>query len=104
MSSVPQERSEDHVHDEHMSWQTYAKIAAILTIITAIEVATYYVDIGEALVYVLLVLSALKFGIVVGYYMHLKFDNRLYTYMFAFGLVTAMGIIVAFLALFDRLW
>lgn len=103
MSSVAQERSEEVAH-EHPSWQTYAKIAALLTVITAVEVATYYIDVGELIVYILLILSALKFGIVVGYYMHLKFDNRLYTYMFTFGLTTALGIVVAFLALFDRLW
>jgi len=80
----------------------YAQIAAILTVITAIEVATYYIDIGSMLVWVLLILSALKFGIVIGYYMHLKFDNRLYTYLFMFGVVTALCIVVAFLALFDR--
>lgn len=82
----------------------YAQIAAILTVITAIEVATYYVNIGSMLVWVLLILSALKFGIVIGYYMHLKFDNRLFSYMFLFGVITALCIVVAFLALFDRLW
>ena len=84
--------------------RTYVEVAIFLGVITAIEVATYYIDIGELLVYVLLILSALKFGIVIGYYMHLKFDNRLYTFMFCFGLATAIGIVVAFLALFDRLW
>lgn len=102
MSSVPTDRSEEVAH-EHPTWAAYARIAAILTVITALEVATYYLDIGSMLVYVLLVLSALKFGIVIGYYMHLKFDNRLYTFMFVFGLVTAASILVAFLALFDRL-
>ncbi|MCO5178384.1 MAG: cytochrome C oxidase subunit IV family protein, partial [Thermomicrobiales bacterium] len=76
----------------------------ILTVITALEVATYYIDIGSMLVWVLLILSALKFGIVIGYYMHLKFDNRLFTFLFLFGVVTALCIVVAFLALFDRLW
>ncbi|HAX25347.1 MAG TPA: cytochrome C oxidase subunit IV family protein [Thermomicrobiales bacterium] len=102
MSSVPQEQAGSPAH-EHPTWQTYAKIAAILTIITALEVATYYLDIGSMLVYVLLVLSALKFGIVIGYYMHLKFDNRLYTFIFGAGLAAAISILVALLALFDRL-
>ncbi|HMM42973.1 MAG TPA: cytochrome C oxidase subunit IV family protein, partial [Thermomicrobiales bacterium] len=97
------ERAEEVAH-EHPTWQAYARIAAILTIITALEVATYYIDIGELLVYVLLILSALKFGIVIGYYMHLKFDNRLYPFIFCCGLGRAIGIVVASLALFDRLW
>ena len=105
MSSVPQEPAiADAGQGHHPGWRVYAQIAAILTVITAIEVATYYIDIGSMLVWVLLILSALKFGIVIGYYMHLKFDNRLYTYLFMFGVVTALCIVVAFLALFDRLW
>lgn len=103
MSSVPRDEAEVVAH-EHPTWHVYAKIAAILTVLTALEVATYYVDIGSLLVYVLLILSALKFGIVIGYYMHLKFDNRLYTFMFGFGLAAAVGILVSLLALFDRLW
>lgn len=105
MSSNPQEQMiEDAGQEHHPGWRMYAQIAAILTVITAIEVATYYVNIGSMLVWVLLILSALKFGIVIGYYMHLKFDNRLFSYMFLFGVITALCIVVAFLALFDRLW
>ena len=49
----------------------YVVIAAILAIITSIEVAVYYIDaLEDFLVYILLCLSAIKFGIVVGYYMH----------------------------------
>ena len=36
----------DHHADEHAhpGWQIYARIAVILTVITGVEVATYYVD------------------------------------------------------------
>mgnify|MGYP002779058046 FL=1 len=94
-------------HDEehsHPGWKTYTIIAAILAIITALEVATYYVDLGAALVPILMVMSAVKFVIVVGWYMHLKFDNRLFTIFFGFGMAVAISVILSFLALFDRLW
>jgi cytochrome c oxidase subunit 4 len=103
MSAVPQHAPNEVTEHAHPGWQVYAKIAVILTIITAIEVATYYIDIGSLIVWVLLVLSAVKFAIVIGYYMHLKFDNRLFTTVFLSGLFAGLTIVVAFLALFDRL-
>lgn len=96
-------------HEEehsHPGWKTYSLIAVVLAIITALEIGTYYVEetLGEALVWILLGLSVVKFVLVVGWYMHLKFDNKLFTWLFGFGLAVAISVIVSFLALFDRLW
>ena len=52
---------------------------------------------------VLIVLSAVKFAIVVMFYMHLKFDNRLFTGMFLSGLGMATFTIIVFIALFHGL-
>ena len=80
---------------------TYIKIAAILAAITVVEVAIYYFDLGRTLlVTLLLALSAVKFATVVGYFMHLKFDDRRLTWIFAAGLVVAFSIIMALYALF----
>jgi cytochrome c oxidase subunit 4 len=99
--SVPQHK-DDHEH-AHPGVRTYVEIAIILAIITSIEVAVYYIPaLEDFLVYILLVLSALKFVIVVGYFMHLKFDNRLFTYVFGFGMVLGIGLVTSFLALFNR--
>ena len=98
---------DDHHAEEHAhpGWQVYVRIAVILSIITAIEVATYYIDALESsLVWILIVLSAVKFVIVVGWYMHLKFDHKLLTYTFLAGLVTAGSIMLALMAVFNRLW
>ena len=74
----------DH-HDadehDHPSDGTYVKIAAILTVLTAIEVSTYFLENGavqlsrDFLVSVILVLMVVKFAIVALYFMHLKFDD-----------------------------
>lgn len=100
MASVPVEQgTEEH----HPGVREYAIIAVILTVITAVEVALFYIpSIHDHLAYFLIVLSLLKFVIVVGYYMHLKMDNRLFRYMFAAGFIIAVSIVSAFLALFDR--
>jgi hypothetical protein len=40
--------------------------------------------------------------IVVGYYMHLKFDNKLFTWLFGAGMVTGGSVVITLIALFDR--
>lgn len=84
----------------HPGYRTYINIAVVLTVITAIEVSVYYVDaVRPALVPALLALSALKFVLVVGFYMHLKFDPRLLTGLFVFGLTIAAAIVLGLLGL-----
>jgi cytochrome c oxidase subunit IV len=100
MATPAHEHAGDRPHPPIMQ---YVLIAAILAIITAIEVATYYIDaIHGALVYILIVLSVLKFVIVVSYYMHLKFDNRLLTWIFGLGMLAGGSVVMALIALFDR--
>src|SRR5688572_31353861 len=58
-------------HD-HPTWSTYWKVALILTVITIVEVWAYYIpQLVESRIFVpfLLVLSAVKFFIVVMFYM-----------------------------------
>jgi cytochrome c oxidase subunit IV len=90
------------VHEQsHPSPKAYVVIALILAVITAIEVAVYYIPaLLGVIVPILLVLSALKFTMVVGYFMHLKFDHKLYTGLFAGGLVIAATIVGALIILF----
>ena len=100
MAMPNREHAEEHAHPPAMQ---YVLIAAILAIITAIEVATYYIEaIEPVLVYILIVLSVLKFVIVVGYYMHLKFDNRLFTWIFGMGMLAGTSVVIAMIALFNR--
>lgn len=85
----------------HPGAREYIKIAVALTIITAIEVTVYYLEaMRPILAGVLIVLSAVKFALVVMFYMHLKFDHRLFSGVFLFGLGTAAFTIIAFIALF----
>jgi cytochrome c oxidase subunit 4 len=86
----------DHAHPGPLE---YAQIGVVLAIITAVEVALYYIDIGfTPLVLVLIVLSAAKFLFVVLWFMHLKFDNRLFSTMFAGGFVLALALFVVVLS------
>ncbi|MGH7185799.1 MAG: cytochrome C oxidase subunit IV family protein [Pseudomonadota bacterium] len=86
----------------HASLRTYVQVAMVLAIITAIEVATLYVP-GipkEMLVASLLIMSIIKFVLVVGFFMHLKYDSPIMRAVFVAPLVLSILIILALMALF----
>ena len=45
-------------------------------------------------------LSAVKFTLVVMFYMHLKFDNRFFTFLFGGPLLLALVVVVSLLLIF----
>ena len=93
--------TETHSTTEHgMSNAGYVRIAVILAEITALEVATYYVDFGAFFLPSLLLMMVVKFIIVVSYFMHLKFDNKLFSWVFYAGLILALTVYGIFLATF----
>jgi cytochrome c oxidase subunit 4 len=79
-------------------------IGGVLAIITAVEVAVFYIQALDAvLVPVLLVLSAAKFALVVMFFMHLRFDSPVLTGLFMAGLVLAVFMVTALIALYHFL-
>src|SRR3984893_258986 len=87
----------------HPGPKTYALIGVVLAIITLVEVWAYNQPfLRPALVPILLALSAVKFATVVGFYMHLRFDNPLFLAVFGFGLAVAFSVITAFMFLFGQ--
>jgi len=94
---------EEHVHP---TWSTYWKVAVILTAITAGEVWVYYIPsfvASRAFVPTLLTLSAVKFAIVVMFYMHLKYDHKLFRTLFTGPLMVAIITLFALMFLFGHL-
>jgi cytochrome c oxidase subunit 4 len=86
----------DTVVHEHPSDAKYVKIALILGVITALEVATYFWEDASTgvLVAVLFPMMIAKFAIVTGYFMHLKYDNPIFKSVFVFGLILAVVVYV----------
>lgn len=77
----------------------YTQIGVILAVLTAIEVGVYYIDMDHnVLVAALIALAALKFGLVVAFFMHLKFDSRLFATMFLGGLAIALSVFLVALS------
>ena len=94
------------IEKEHPTWSVYWKVALILTLITVAEVWVYYIPsivASRAFVPMLLIMSAVKFFIVVAFYMHLRYDHKLFRALFTAPLIIAMTTIVALLFLFGKL-
>jgi cytochrome c oxidase subunit IV len=115
-TSTTQEHSAGttHTHDpnvkgHHPSDMLYVKVAAVLAVLTAIEVATYFESVfpffenRALLIPLLLILMAIKFYLIAKYFMHLKFDDKLLERVFLVGLVTAAVVYVVMLSAF-RFW
>ena len=82
----------------HPRDRDYVVIALILGVLTAIEIAFYFLedDLGMGLVIgSLIFLMIIKFIIVGAYFMHLKFDNPIFMRVFILGLAMAIILYVA---------
>ena len=87
-------------HSRHPTFKQYVLVAIILFAITIVEFLIIWpVNRIEAFsTPILIILSIIKFAIVISFYMHLKFDNKLLTWIFLGGL--ALGTAVTFSLLF----
>ena len=91
-------------HTQHPPVRTYLLVAAVLAVITAVEVSVYYITVlARFLAPLLIVLSAAKFSLVVMFFMHLKSDHRAFTGLFVGPLAVAALITLALMALFGAL-
>jgi cytochrome c oxidase subunit 4 len=90
-------------HTRHPGTKEYVRIAVILGVVTAAEVAIYYVDwIHEhgLLIPLLFLFAVIKFSLVVMWFMHLRFDSRTYARFFVMGLAGAITLFLVVLLIF----
>lgn len=88
-------------HARHPSPKEYIRIAIILGLVTAGEVAIYYIDsLRDVLVPLLFVFAVIKFALVVLWFMHLRFDSRTYSRFFLMGLAGAITLFLVMLMIF----
>jgi cytochrome c oxidase subunit 4 len=82
---------EGHDAPHHPEPRQYVTIAVVLAVITAIEVAVYYITaVKDFLIPMLLVMSVIKFALVVLWFMHLRFDSHVFRRFFLIGVVLAL--------------
>ncbi len=106
MSTAPTAEAprEDEELAHHPGPRKYVWVAIILAVVTAIEVAIYYIpSIAERpglLVTSLLIFAVIKFVMVAGYFMHLKFDSPVFRRFFVTGIILAIAIFAVVLVYF----
>src|SRR3989475_10252114 len=94
--AMPETREHDHPNVG-----TYLRVAAILVILTVLEVGVFYVPAFHVvLVPTLLALSAVKFALVVLFYMHLRMDSRFFSFLFGGPVLLTFVVLVAPLFLY----
>lgn len=97
-TATPRERA-------HPTPAKYTAIAVILAVITMVEVAVVYTEyLQPVLMPILLVLSATKFALVAMFFMHLRFDHRLFSIFFVGGLLLASSVLITLMTLFRVLF
>jgi len=86
----------------HPGPATWVRVLVLLTVATVLEVLTYAFEgtLGALTAPILILFAIVKFVLVVAYYMHLKFDNRILTGIFAWGMLIAISIFAAMAALY----
>jgi len=100
-AEAPEEVRSLRPHIAHPDPRDYIRIAVVLLVITLIEVSTYYVKPPHnVLVPVLLTFTVVKVSLVVMWFMHLKFDSRLYARLFLMGIAFAVTLYLIVLLLF----
>ncbi len=91
-------------HAGHPGPALYAIIAVALVILTFMELAVYYVTFLQPLLVPILILLAIaKFLLVGGFYMHLYYDQKIFTIFLVFPLILACFIAAALLMIFSAL-
>jgi cytochrome c oxidase subunit IV len=88
VETAPHEGGTAHAHP---SDGQYIAIAIVLAVITAVEVAFSYIEAVESILAPsLIIMSIGKFFLVVAWFMHLRFDSRLFRRLFVAGVVLAI--------------
>lgn len=88
----------------HPRPRDYWMIGGLLAVITAAEVAVTYLDFLDGVLAPLLLTMAVdKFALVVGWYMHLRFDRPIYRNLFLLGAFAAPLLLGAVLFTFGVL-
>lgn len=92
--------SEGREVEAHDSGPNYLYVFLILALFTAMEIGlAFLTDLPDGLTLGLLIfLAATKVGLVVLYFMHLKFDHRLFVLPFALAAVIAVPLLVIVVA------
>lgn len=87
--------SEHHTKEHHLiGYGTYFMIWLSLISLTVLTVSIAGVDFGNIALLIALLIAAIKSGLVINYFMHIKFDDIIFKIFFLVALATLFAIFV----------
>lgn len=85
--------------EAHPGPQQYLGVAGVMAVVEVLELVVYYLGVlGDSALSLLLLLTVVQFALIAMWYMHLRFDSRIFWTMFVGGLVLAAALFVVVLA------
>ena len=92
------ENEKDHI----IPYRTFLLVLAGLISLTLISVTVTKIYLGTLTVFIALLIAAVKSTFVLRFFMHLKFENRMFTIM-VIGVILLIGVVI-FITLLDYLY
>lgn len=90
------ENNNHHNEDHHIvSYASNLRVWIVLLILTWLTITAAYLNFGTMAVAVALLIATVKAGVVLAYYMHLKFDSKILTIFF----IITMAVFTTFIVL-----
>ena len=76
--------SNNHGNNEHhiIPLNVYYKVISLLLFLTVVTVAAARVDFGKWNTVIAMLIASIKAGFVLAFFMHLKYDNKIYRVLF----------------------
>src|SRR3982751_5089161 len=89
-------------HEHHIiPFGTYIKVLSLLLLLTAITVAAAQINFGAWNTVIAMLIASIKAGFVLAFFMHLKYDNKIYRVFF--GLAIFFLVVLYFFSMLDIL-
>lgn len=85
-SEQNQANHDDHGQNHILPLSVYFGVFSSLMVLTVLTVAVSYWDLGAFSLPVAMLVAVIKAGLVVGFFMHLKYENRFLTLVFVYAL------------------
>jgi len=91
-------------HEKHhiIPYKTYLLILAILLVLTVVSVAVTQINLGALTISMALFIACIKSALVLIIFMHLKDDNKMYSFM-ALGVILLIGVLI-FITFLDYIY
>lgn len=92
----------EHEKEHIIPYRTFLFVLAGLIILTLVSVAVTKIHLGTLTVFIALLIAAVKSAFVLRIFMHLKFENKMFTIM-VLAIIVLISVVI-FITLLDYLY